>query len=150
MRTSWRQPSNNCDWCCLLYIRAYQGAQIPCLGPGRRFNREGDPVAIDNATCAYDTGRGENEARFATYLQAVRELTTTGLARARDACAEGDGDSDVLRHRVTSHDAMKIVRNILLEGQGEPDKGSYVPGLEYDIGDEGVLAVERGFLDAIN
>ena len=133
-----------------MYIRAYQGAQIPCLGPGRRFNREGDPVAIDNATCAYDTGRGENEARFATYLAAVRELTTTGLARARDACAEGDGDSDVLRHRVTSHDAMKIVRNILLEGQGEPDKGSYVPGLEYDIGDEGVLAVERGFLAAID
>jgi hypothetical protein len=47
---------------------------------------------------------------------------------------------------IASHVAFQGIRRFFVHGQGDPNAASFVPGLNYDIGPNGVLAIERGFL----
>lgn len=120
------------------------------------FTDDGDPVAIDNTTTAYDATVLGNGARFATYLQSVSDLVARAKARTKsDDEAEDNEENGMdggvgLSRQVSAHSAMKGVRRFFMEGQGISTESSYVPGLEYDIGEAGVQEIERGFVEVVS
>lgn len=131
------------------------------------FTADGDPVAIDNTTTAYDATVLGNGARFEAYLLSISDLVGRAKARAKQSDEESSGnDTDdaeeaafgeigaaeegvALSRQPSAHSAMKGVRRFFLEGQGVSTESSYVPGLEYDIGDAGVREIERGFMGVV-
>eukprot|EP01052_Picozoa_sp_SAG31_P011541 SAG31_NODE_655_length_13127_cov_20.616058_11_plen_812_part_00 len=117
------------------------------------FTEHGDPVAIDNTTTAYDATLLGNGDRFYTYLQSISDLVSRAKARTKDDANSGDDrvESGVaLSRQPSAHLAIKGVRRFFLEGQGVPTESSYVPGLEYDIGEEGMREIERGFMRVVD
>ena len=61
----------------------------------------------------------------------------------------GQMSACVAHLRLRTHPAMEGVRQFFIRGQGSADEASYVPGLDYDIGEEGTRCVERGLLQFI-
>ena len=103
-------------------------------------------VALDNATGAYDTSggrdlrrRAENAARFREYQQSVFALCASVTARLAEAAESG------APHRTPPHPSIAGLRRFFLEGQGVPSEASFVPGVEFDIGEAGLHQIESGF-----
>lgn len=101
-----------------------------------------EPIAIDNAFGAYDYTRADNALRFQQYCDSVAELTSCVISRVRDV---DSGRTPQLR----AHPALKGVCEFFVSGQGKSGDASYVPGLEHDFGQRGLVELERGFLSVV-
>ena len=62
-------------------------------------------------------------------------------SRAGAKLSEEAAEAGRLRRHVSVHSSLRAVRRFFIEGEGKPHEASYVPGLEYDIGDEGLAQV---------
>ena len=100
-------------------------------------------VAIDNAAIAYalDSHAG-NSARFQQYCAAVSELTARVIRRLRDIDDSGSS-------AIAPHPALQGVCDFFISGQGKSGDASYVPGLEHDLGEAGLLELERGVFEVV-
>lgn len=104
------------------------------------FSPELDPIAIDNTANSFETATPQGAQRFSEYTKAVTNLVSTTAARLEATNAH---------ESISAHPALEGVRTFFLNGQGSVEDATFVPGLQYDIGDDGTREVERGFLDLV-
>lgn len=92
-----------------------------------------------------------DHADFATYLEGnAHHSTVEPDAHAFESePSPGQISACVAHSRLRAHPAVEVVRQFFIRGQGSADEASYVPGLNYDIGEEGTRCVERGLLQFI-
>jgi len=109
--------------------------RLPCIwsnagNPGNiMFSDNGEPIAIDNMPCCLQAGVESQKQVLEEYMERVKRL-------ARSVAASPD----------TEHQDFKRVRDFLRDGAKE---GHGWIGLNIDIGVEGTLAVQNGFLQCI-
>lgn len=110
------------------------------------FGGDGDgsePIAIDNAFGAYGREHADNAVRFQQYCASVAKLTSCLISRLREV---DNGRTPQIR----AHPALQGVCDFFVSGQGKSGDASYVPGLEHDLGEQGVIELERGFLSVVD
>jgi hypothetical protein len=107
------------------------------------FDDESDePIAIDNAFSAYALDHADNAVRFQHYCVNVSELTARVISRLQDVDAG-------LTPQMRPHPSLKGVCDFFVSGQGKSGDASYVPGLEHDLGQRGLIELERGFISVV-
>ena len=99
------------------------------------------PIAVENQTNAYDTVLPQSYMQFTAYRERVTQLATRTYQHLGDPAGELVSPC---------HQAFQGVADFFLNGQEGSDATTDVPAVDYNVGNQGIRAMEQGFAHVVD